>query len=408
MNTSLSPTASNLTTSATEQVLIEIWKQALSADRLTIHDNFFERGGNALLALQAILKINKIFGRHLSLSTIFDYPTIESFSAALASKKYLQTRSLVQIKKGGNKIPLYIIGYIGGSVDRFCDFAYRLDGDQPVYGLQTPLDLEYFNKEGFDMEATAVGYIQNEASHYVSLLLAQNPDGPFALAGYSFGGFIAREMAKQLQAAGKRAALLALLDTVIPGTIKSLPPVPEDTRLKGLSKINYQRKLLNQEFRITVYDNLFHLKMDSRKWVQKKISLVQQFFAGRRPTKAKAEMSARAKELTKARKALAIAAKNVYPLEYYDGEIVLFRARKRSSYYVYDRFLGWRPYCKSIKVYNVDGDHVSIFNPFYSQRLAARLQQVLDECQTKERSAAPGANVLFGLKKKTGNKALKK
>lgn len=381
MNTSPLPTSFQPAASAIEQVLLNEWEKILAVDRLSVHDNFFERGGNALLALRAIFTINKLFGRHLTLSTVFDYPSVESFAGVLANKKQLKTRSLVLLKKGGNKIPLYMVTYLAGSVDRFCEFAYGLDADQPVYGLQTPRDLDYFHKRDFDMEEAGIGYIQNEASHYVSLVLKQNPDGPFALAGYSYGGFVAREMARQLQAKGKQVVLLAMFDTIIPGSKKSLPPVPEGTALKGLGALRYRQKLLHQEFRIKLYDNLFLLKSDGKKWRRKKWQSVKAFFIGRQTEKGKTQMSPKAKELTKNRKALALSAKKHCPLRFYDGEIVLFRARKRSSYYVNDLYLGWRPHCQSIKVYKVDGDHVFMFNPFYNKQLTKRLQRVLDECQ---------------------------
>lgn len=163
------------------------------------------------MARSAISTINNVFNTHLPLSTLYNYPTPRRLARALAEKKADKGKCLVPIKKGGNKIPLYMVTYIGGSIDRFCEVAYMLDPEQPVYGLQTPLDIEDFNTEGFNLKEVALNYIENAASRYVSELLEQNPAGPYALSGYSYGGFIALEMAKQLKAIGKRSGIAGLV-----------------------------------------------------------------------------------------------------------------------------------------------------------------------------------------------------
>lgn len=363
---------------AIEQTLERDWKEILGVEQISVDANFFELGGNSLLAMKAISKINESLERHLPLSTLFDHPTIESLTKFLASKEEKESKSLVPIKPVGKKIPLYLIGYIGGSVDRFCEFAYMLGSEQPVYGLQTPLSLEDFNSEGFNVEELASNYIKNTASQYLSEIMKRNPDGPFAIAGYSYGGFIAFEMARQIEQMDKKVALLALFDTVIPGTKKCLPPKTAETSFKGFSGIEYKAKFAEHKFRVTVYDQLFLLKYDGRSWLSKNVQLFKHIFFRRNRSELQIETSADSKELAIRRNALASLAKKNYELEFYDGEMVLFRARRRSTFSVRDLTLGWKPYARSIKVYKIDGDHFSMFKPFYCKRLARLLQQVLD------------------------------
>ena len=92
----------------------------------------------------------------------------------------------------------------GLNVLLFNTLAMNMSPDQPVYGLQAK------GLNGVDEPLTK---IEDIAAHYISAIIQQNPNGPYALAGYSFGGIIAFEMAKQLEAAGKVVKLLAMFDT---------------------------------------------------------------------------------------------------------------------------------------------------------------------------------------------------
>jgi thioesterase domain-containing protein len=112
--------------------------------------------------------------------------------------------SLVPIKPTGNKMPLYIVHGAGLNVLLFNALAINMDPDQPVYGLQAK------GLNGIDEPLTE---IKDIAAHYISAIQAQNPDGPYALAGYSFGGIIAFEMARQLEAQRKKVKMLAMFDT---------------------------------------------------------------------------------------------------------------------------------------------------------------------------------------------------
>jgi len=140
-----------------------------------------------------------------------------------------------------------------------------------------------------------------------------------------------------------------------------------------------------------VYDNVYVLKHDHKKWFSSKKQLVKQLFVGGKTNNVKKETNTALKALIQKRKELAHAAKKNYELAFYDGDIVLFSAQRRSSYSVNDPMLGWKPFCKSVKVYKVDGDHVAIFKPFYCKRLAKRLQHVLHQCPTETTKAPRSA-----------------
>jgi thioesterase domain-containing protein len=95
--------------------------------------------------------------------------------------------------------------------------ARHLGRDQPVYGLQDPL----FDDDGYSRLS-----ISAFAEIYVDAIRRLQPDGPYHLLGWSFGGIIAFEMAQQLRRRGQPVGLLALLDTPSPDA--SAPFVDDD------------------------------------------------------------------------------------------------------------------------------------------------------------------------------------
>jgi len=124
--------------------------------------------------------------------------------------------SLVPIQTRGNRSPLFCVHGVGGHILPFLQLVSLLDPDQPVYGLQArPI------REDETEERT----IEGMASQYIKEIEQVQPSGPYYLTGFSFGGFLAFEMARQITAKGKDVALLAILDTqarVLPGYRKAL------------------------------------------------------------------------------------------------------------------------------------------------------------------------------------------
>ncbi|WP_445638423.1 Amino acid adenylation domain-containing protein [Nostoc sp. DSM 114161] len=200
----------------TELMLAKIWAEILNVDRVGIHDNFFDLGGDSLLSVRLMKRIHNQFERELPLSTLFLNPTIESLATSLSSKAdSLPWSPLVPIQTAGSNTPLFCIHPIFGVVFPYYELANHLGKNQPLYGLQ-PI--------GLDGKSSPLTRIEDMASHYIEALRKVQPEGPYFLGGWSFGGWVAYEMAQQLQKSGEEVALLAVLDTLapIPGNIPSL------------------------------------------------------------------------------------------------------------------------------------------------------------------------------------------
>ncbi|MEH2110838.1 non-ribosomal peptide synthetase [Nostoc sp.] len=200
----------------TESSLAKIWAEVLNIERVGIYDNFFDLGGDSLLTVRLLKQIHKQFENELPLSTLFLNPTIESLATALSSKAdSLSWSPLVPIQPAGSSPPFFCIHPIFGVVFPYYELAQNLGKNQPFYGLQ-PI--------GLDGKTAPLTRIEDMATHYIEALRRVQPKGPYFLGGWSFGGWVAFEMAQQLQKSGEEVALLAVLDTLapIPGNIPSL------------------------------------------------------------------------------------------------------------------------------------------------------------------------------------------
>ena len=202
-----------------EKALASIWADVLGVERVGLNDNFFELGGYSLLAVKLFVRIRKWAGVDLPLATLFKLPTVRALAQFLesgsgdtvsdSSSQTEQWRCLVPIHPEGNRLPVFFIHAIGGNVFSYLPLVRCLGPDQPLYGLQA---------RGLDGVLTPYASIKEMASHYISEIRSVQSCGPYFLGGMSFGGTVALEIAHQLTKQGEKVALLALFDSVGPGT----------------------------------------------------------------------------------------------------------------------------------------------------------------------------------------------
>jgi len=206
-----------------EEILAEIWQDLLGREQIGSHDNFFELGGHSLLAVLLMARIEKRFGKTLSLATLFAAPTVESLAALLgpsgSQSRGRKGRSpLVAIKPQGDRAPFFCVHPIGGNVLCYLDLARHFAPEQPFYALQA-LDPE--EEEAYPAS------IEEMAARYLREVRRLQPEGPYRLGGWSMGGLVAFEMARQLESEGQELGLVALIDT-LPPAAEPVPPAAEE------------------------------------------------------------------------------------------------------------------------------------------------------------------------------------
>jgi acyl transferase domain-containing protein/thioesterase domain-containing protein/acyl carrier protein len=222
-----------------ERDVADMWRDLLGVADVGIHDDFFELGGQSLIAVRLFNKIRKKLGVELPLTTLFEAPTIAGCAAILQAALGIAPRALegappngggtsgpahaappappaapvrrllhaVTIQRGGERAPFFVVHGAGGNVLNFRDMARLLDRQQPFYGLQA---------RGVDGVLRPHTTIEEMATAYLDDVRVVQPRGPYLLGGYSGGGLVAFEMAQRLTAAGETVALLALIDTYYP------------------------------------------------------------------------------------------------------------------------------------------------------------------------------------------------
>lgn len=202
---------------ATERALQPLWEQLLKQEPVSVEDGFFELGGHSLLAVKLIRSIHQDFGVDLPLSALFQHPNIRALAALIDAKQKAVAhpqftagaswQCLVPLRDVGQHAPLFCFHPVGGNVLHYQTLVARLPDEWPVYGLQA---------QGLDGVTRPSDNLAEMADHYLSEIIALQPSGSYWLAGGSFGGLLALEVAKRLVAQGRSVACVIMFDTLGP------------------------------------------------------------------------------------------------------------------------------------------------------------------------------------------------
>lgn len=188
-----------------EQIISDIWLAALELENIKTNDDFFELGGHSLLAVKVMVAIEKETGKRLPLATLFENSTIEKLAKQLVESDVNgDFESIVPIKTNGYKDPVFLIHGGGLNILLFKSLIEYFDHDQPIYGIQAL---------GLNKETEIPSTIEEISKRLIDEILKVQPNGPYSFAGYSLGGFIAFEIAKQLKEMGKEIKMLGVIDT---------------------------------------------------------------------------------------------------------------------------------------------------------------------------------------------------
>jgi amino acid adenylation domain-containing protein len=206
-----------------ERQVAAIWEGLLDVRPIGVGDDFFDLGGHSMLAVRLAARIEEEFGRSVPLSALFLSPTIEGLAERLQAPVDEPGRlPLVELGPSREGPRLAMVHPINGGVLCYGPLVRSLGGACDVVGFQAA---------GLEGEGEPKDDLTRMAGRYVEALLEAQPEGPYLLGGWSMGGVIAFEMARQLTDRGHHVGLLALIDSAAPGPARALDPLDEVTIL---------------------------------------------------------------------------------------------------------------------------------------------------------------------------------
>lgn len=196
--------------STTEKELIQIWKRLLAIESVTQGDHFFSIGGDSLVAVRMILDVEAAFKVDLSVQTIFEAPTLKQFAQEVDNRRAVSSNSantsyVYRVAGSDDSRPLFFH-------NAHLSLAEKWKLPSSLYALS-----HWANGSGF-MEVSTLSEL---AKAQITAIRKIQPEGPYRIGGFSFGGLVALEIAKQLRKQGQEVDMLFLLDPMHPPYIDS-------------------------------------------------------------------------------------------------------------------------------------------------------------------------------------------
>ena len=344
-----------------ELELTRIWEHVLQTGPVGVRDNFFVLGGHSLSAVRLMAGVQERLGRTLPLSALFQGATVEEMARRLREQPGSPPWSpLVAIQPAGSRRPFFCVHPAGGTVLCYAGLARLLGPDQPFYGLEA---------RGAENGQAPHARVEDMAALYLAALRGVQPAGPYRLGGWSFGGFVAFEMAQTLVREGEQVDLLVLIDTLAR---------PVTGRGEALDDLPFLLSFVRGLDLAASPDALRRLDPDQQ--LHRVVELARD--AGVIPPGFGA---AHLRRWLGVARAHAQAASRYAPRRY-PGRITVFRAGERlperdgsdPSDVLRDPTLGWGELCAAaVEVHEMPGHHDSMHREPHVRALADRLSRCL-------------------------------
>ncbi len=342
-------------------LLTAIWERQLQRSPIGADENFFDLGGDSLLAITLFLEIAKATGRDLPITTIYEAPTIAALAAMLEQNATPKFSPLVLVNAGDDSLPpLFIAHGLGGNVMEIFPVAKRVQSRQPIFAIQA---------KGVDGVGVPHERVEDMAQFYLDAIRAVQPHGPYYLAGYSFGGLVALEMAQCLSKAGEAVAFMGMLDTY---------PHPQFWPLA--CRISVLARLARRHT-VALMDMAFG---EFVPFLMKRFSRFLTYFGSRRRNRQNAGVRRSSQPSLQLVFDYADVAWTHYRPRFYSGNVTFLKAAT-SLRFPPNPFAMWGGLVQKLDVHTVPGDHMGMVRE-QADGLAACLSSCLGEAL---RSQAP-------------------
>lgn len=349
--------------------LAQVWEELLQVRPIGVRDDFFTHlGGHSLLTIRLLSRIQERFGANVPLFQLYQNSTIESQVKFLKMQNMAFEEQetaplntpLVAIQPHGTNPPFFCIHPLDGNVTCYIDLAAQLHPDQPFYGVQSPMLYQ---------EQTTLTSIEEMAACYIKAIRTVQETGPYHLGGWSLGGLLAFEVARQFQDQGEAVDLLAIFDRSAPISANHTGAIDEAQLLQVLSE--KLSDFLGQAVVIDP-DAFIHLELEEQlTYLQTLLETAADY------TPSSAELW-QLKRFLLLQKPHLRASRQYKPANTYALPLTLFRASEREMS-AETETLGWHELVTdSIQIHVVPGSHHTMIRPPYVSGLGEQLQACLD------------------------------
>jgi len=355
-----------------EKKLARTWVEVLKLERVSIQDNFFDLGGHSLLAVKLIQRVEKEFGKSLTLAFLFQAPTVKDMAAALSDPSPLEGfPGVIPIQPKGRRPPFFCLG--AGPL--FGPLALRLGSEQPFLGLGTvESDLQDF---------PAPFRLEDIAACLVLKLRKFQPNGPYFLGGWCDDGTVAYETAQQLRAQGERVALLVLFE------VWNHARWRKHSRLKTfhIRLHHWARRIrfhLADLRTLSMREALANLR---DRWNFQLMILGNKIWEAcyKGLLRMNGQIGGKLRDFNKIEY---VTVRNYLPKPF-SGRVVLIRSISELEGDDQDSEMGWRSLISQLEVHHVPGGHRGMFNEPNVEVLAKALWACFLEAQAKDTRSDP-------------------
>lgn len=210
-------------TTVTEKQLVKIWEALLGVEQVGLYDNFFHLGGHSLMVLRLINQLKNV-GFELAAHEVFKYPELKAMAEQIDQSSHNDKRDQNQMLINMNGVekgkPLFLVPEISGDAFQYNELVKHIQVDGPIYGI----DGSALNVSDAELQS-----VENLARFYIKEIQKVQPQGPYKLLGWSFGGHVAYEMSKQLVGMDREVAYIGMIDTNVSNKVHHVD-IRESTR----------------------------------------------------------------------------------------------------------------------------------------------------------------------------------
>ncbi|MEO8615847.1 MAG: amino acid adenylation domain-containing protein [Luteolibacter sp.] len=342
----------------TEIRLAEMWSTLLGIGTIGRDESFFELGGHSLAALQLFAQIAREWKIRIPMAILIQAPTPRLLGQVIDRKNIdgspvkLPQSVVVPVRPDGHLPPLFCIHGGDGGVFFYQDLAKHLPSGRPLLAIESPA-------LAADEEVRPVP-VEETAATYLAALREHQAQGPFHLAGYSYGGLLVYEMARQLIAEGETVAFAGLFDTVNPAA-----------SIRQYTLLERAEVFWGSQAQPNWFKRLGHLLTRTREGFSTHFRVKGEI---------RAASSTGATEPYSEIRMLKVREAHWKSMEKYQPgplacHITLFKSEATDDKFDIPEDYGWGELVKSMEIVEVPGKHLTMFAPRYVGALAGQISK---------------------------------